>query len=100
MTMMSRTKALMMRYMPTMVTCREANEFIDDYLSGELPVKQRRVFERHMKMCKPCRDYLDRYKHSIDLCRDNFYDKDGENGQPLPEEIIKGIIDAKRESER
>lgn len=100
MTVMTRFKALMMRYMPMMVTCREADEFIDDYLSGELPEKQRRIFERHISLCAPCRDYLARYRKSIDLCRDNFYGEDQEQGQAVPEEIIRGIINARKESER
>lgn len=89
----------MMRYMPMMVTCKEANEFIDDYLSGELPAKQRLVFEWHVRLCTGCKDYLDRYRRSIDLCRESFYDADGEDQQQIPDRIIEAITAAKRSSE-
>jgi len=83
----------MMRYMPMMVSCEEADRFIDDYLSGELSRKQKVVFEWHIRLCSGCRDYLDRYRRSIDLCRESFY---GAEEEELPEQIIKGIMAAKR----
>lgn len=96
---MSRTKALMMRYMPMMVTCKEANQFLDDYLADELPRKQRLIFEWHLRMCRGCKEYLERYRRSIDLCRENFYDS-GEQAedQEIPEKILKGIVAAKKAS--
>lgn len=93
---MSQTKAILMRYMPMMVTCREADQFIDDYLSDELPRKQRLVFEWHVRLCTGCKNYLDRYRRSIGMCRENFYDTDEDNEEEIPEQIIKGIIAAKR----
>lgn len=93
---MNRLKALMMQHMPMMVTCREANEFLDDYLSDELPRKQRLIFEWHIRLCTGCKDYLDRYRHSIDLCRENFYGNSDEAEEEIPEQIMKGIIAAKQ----
>jgi len=84
-----------------MVTCRQANEFLDDYLAGELPRKQRLIFEWHIRLCSGCKDYLDQYRRSIDLCRDNFYGpepeaREEESQQQVPEQILKGILAAKR----
>lgn len=93
---MNRLKALMMQHVPMMVTCRDANEFLDDYLSDELPLKQRLIFEWHIRLCSGCKDYLDRYRRSIDLCRDNFYDSEEEADEEVPEQIMKGIIAAKQ----
>ncbi|MBS1270497.1 MAG: hypothetical protein MAG794_01454 [Gammaproteobacteria bacterium] len=85
----------MMRYVPMMVTCKEAHGFLDDYLAGELPTKQRIVFDWHIKMCNCCKQYLDTYQQSIALCRDNFYDSE-EDCEDIPEQIVQGIVAAKR----
>lgn len=95
---MNRTKALMMRYMPMMAPCEEANRFIDDYLAGELPRKQHLVFEWHVRLCTGCKDYLERYRRSLDLCRDNLYSEHEDESEEIPEQIVKGIIAAKRSS--
>lgn len=91
---MRKATAQMMRYMPMMVTCEEANRFIDDYLSGELPRRQRFIFDWHMRLCTGCREYLERYRRSIDLCREKFYGDEDDEG--VPEQIVKGIVAAKR----
>lgn len=92
---MSQAKSLMMRYMPMMVSCQQANQFIDDYLSGELPRKQRVIFDWHLRLCPDCREYLNHYRQAIDLCRDNFYTPEEEPAE-VPERILKGIMAAKR----
>ncbi len=51
-------KGMMLRRMPLMITCTEFEGFILAYLEGELPSRQRRVFEFHLKICRECRDYL------------------------------------------
>jgi len=97
---MRKTTALIMRYMPMMVTCEEANRFIDDYLSGELPRRQRLVFDWHIRLCSGCSEYLQRYRSTIDLCRENFYGEQREDDEDaVPEQILKGIVAAKRAGE-
>lgn len=93
---MSRTKALMMRYMPMMVTCEEADRFMDGYLAGELPRKEHLVFEWHLRLCAGCKDYLERYRRAIELCRENFYGECEDESEELPEQVAKDIIAAKR----
>jgi len=86
----------MMRYMPMMVTCEEADALIDAYFAGELSWKQRIAFEWHMGLCPGCREYLKRYGRSIELCRDNFYEDDQASGEAgeKDEEVARRIIDA------
>lgn len=92
---MSQIRAMMMQYMPMMVTCEEADQFLDDYLGGELPRRQQLVFEWHMRLCTGCKDYLERYRRSITLCQKNFHGgKD--DSEEVPEQILKGIVAAKR----
>jgi len=86
----------MMRYMPMMVTCEEADRFIDDYLSGELPTRQRLIFDWHIRLCPGCREYLKRYRRSVELARDSFYDDAGkETSEEMPREILDGILAAR-----
>lgn len=93
---MTQIKSLMMQYMPMMVTCEEADQFLDDYLAGELPGKQHLIFEWHIRMCSGCKDYLERYRRSISLCQQNFHGGPDDRGEEIPEQIVKGIIAAKR----
>jgi len=80
-----------------MVSCEQANSFIDDYLSGDLPRKQRRIFNLHIRMCKDCDQYLQDYQDSISL----YQGIKNANGSqpcdpPIPEEIIGAIVAAKK----
>lgn len=93
---MSQIKTMMLQYMPMMVTCEEADQFLDDYLAGELPRKQHLVFEWHVRLCTGCRYYLERYRRSITLCRENFHGQKDDDCEEIPERILEGIVAAKR----
>ena len=62
-------RGLMMKLMPFMLTCRELEEFIDDYLEGGLPGRVRSSFDFHLKLCSDCRDYLAAYQQAIAMGR-------------------------------
>ncbi|MCG8404340.1 MAG: zf-HC2 domain-containing protein, partial [Phycisphaerales bacterium] len=47
--------------LPLMISCREFEAFIVDYLDDQLPARQRKIFEFHLKICRECRDYLAAY---------------------------------------
>lgn len=91
-----KARALVMRYMPMIPTCEEANRFIDDYLDGELPARQRVVFDWHMRLCPACREYLARYRKAIDLCRAHFYDTETDDSGEVSERILEAVQAAKR----
>ena len=42
--------------LPLMITCNEFESFILAYLEGDLPKRQKLVFEFHLKMCRECRE--------------------------------------------
>jgi len=50
-----------LRVSPRMITCKEFNSFIFDYTEGLLSDKQLTLFERHMKVCPMCRNFLKTY---------------------------------------
>ncbi len=62
-------KGLMTNYLPLMITCQQFEDFIIDYLEGELPNWQRALFEFHIKTCRECRDYLAAYRRARSIAR-------------------------------
>ena len=42
---------------------------LSDYLNADLPVKNCRELERHLKGCEPCIAYLESLKATVKACR-------------------------------
>jgi len=84
-----------MRTMPLMLTCRELDEFVVDYLDGTLPAAKRRKFEMHLWLCPECRRYLDEYRRAIELSRRTLSEL--EPPEEMPEELVQAILDASEE---
>ena len=78
--------------MPFYISCEEVEDFIMAYLEEDMPVVTRIKFEMHIKMCKECRDYLASYNQTIALSRAAVK---AEDLPPLPEDLVKAIMDAK-----
>lgn len=74
------------------MNCRECTDFLCDYLAGELPEKQRRVFEAHLELCPPCLTYLETYRATCDLGRLAC----SEPAEPLPEALVQAILAARK----
>lgn len=73
-----------------MLTCEEVNQFIVDYLEGQLPQKTRTQFEQHLSMCPSCVPFLNHYKETIQILHDD--------GQlEVPDDIIEHTITFLRE---
>lgn len=91
-----RLKGMMLKHMPLMITCAEFESFILAYLEDELPGRQRRVFEFHMKICRECRDYLAAYRRTVALGKAALAE-DGSAPVPdsVPEDLIKAVLDAR-----
>ena len=89
-------KGMMLRRMPLMITCVEFESFILAYFEGELPSRQRRVFEFHLKICRECRDYLAAYRRTMELGR-AVLSEDPSAAVPrdVPEDLIKAVLDAR-----
>ena len=76
------------------MTCRELNDFVLDFLSGELPAPLRQVFDRHLDACGNCRMYLATYQATIKAERLAFGADPGPEA-PLPEELVQAILAAR-----
>ncbi len=73
------------------MNCKECTEFIQDYLTDELPASQRRIFEGHLQLCPPCLTFLDNYRKTLaigKLCCE-------EPEEPLPEALVRAILAAR-----
>lgn len=80
------------------MTCRELAEFILDYTTGDLPSEMRAVFERHLSRCDNCHEYLDQYRHTVEVERRAFDAADVSLPSDVPEELVQAILKARRET--
>ena len=78
--------------------CYEFVEFIGDFTGDGLDPAVRAAFERHLSRCTACRRYLDHYVQAITLGRRAFDEEDVMLPASVPEELIQGILEARRAS--
>jgi len=89
-------KGFMLKHMHGMITCKEFEDFVSDYTDGELSSKQRSYFERHLKLCQECRQYLLAYQRTIEVSRAVLLSPDEPVSEDVPEDLIKGILKARK----
>ena len=78
------------------LTCREFIDFLDDYVDGQLAADVRSKFERHLKDCPYCVDYLKTYRGTISLAREAcLADPSLPAPDNVPEELIQAILDSR-----
>ena len=78
------------------MTCRECSEFLSDYLDGELDAVVRASFDQHLSRCPNCVTYLDQFAATIRAGKLAFADDESGAECPLPEELIRAILEARR----
>ena len=78
------------------MTCREFADFLDAYLSGELPPAVRASFEHHLELCINCVRYLVHYRQSIELGRRAFDPSSAEVPGDMPEDLVRAMLVAFR----
>ena len=88
-------RGMMLNHMPLMITCRQFEDFLLAYLEGELPDRQRFVFELHLKVCRECRDYLAAYRRTIEVSQRAVEDPDGLLPEAVPEDLVKAVLTAR-----
>lgn len=94
--MMRRLKGAMLKRMHGMITCREFEEFVLQYLDGELPQKQVKIFEWHLRICRECREYLAAYKRTIEVGKAALGSADESVPDDVPEDLIRAVLDARK----
>lgn len=83
-----------------MLTCREFIEFLADYLAHDLPPASQAEFEFHLSDCPDCALYLKSYEATIRLGRMVCADLDAPPPEEVPEELVRGILAARRRESR
>lgn len=76
------------------MTCREFVEFLDDYLSDELPEDVRVAFDRHLAGCADCTAYLRTYEKTIRLAKAVCAEPEGPVPDGVPEDLVRSILAA------
>jgi anti-sigma factor RsiW len=76
------------------LSCKEFIEFLDDYASGAQDDAVRSEFERHIKDCPPCADYLREYQQTIGLVKSCCDAKNAK--ERAPEGLIRAILAARK----
>lgn len=69
------------------ITCKELIDFLDDYVAGDLEALRHDDFERHMKVCPSCREYVKSYRATIQMARHAYPDP-----TTLPPELMTAIL--------
>jgi RNA polymerase sigma-70 factor (ECF subfamily) len=82
-------KGAVMAYLPMMITCRQFENFIMDYLEDSLSARQRRMFELHIRTCRECRDYLAAYHRSREIANATLTTLND-----VPADLVKAVISA------
>lgn len=78
-----------------MLTCRELTDFLSRHVEGALGPHERKAFERHLAMCRPCRAYVDSYRTTLELGRSAFAEPDAPVPDEVPEELVTAILEAR-----
>ena len=94
--LMRRMKGAMMKRFHGMITCREFEEFVLRYLDGELPRRQVRIFEWHMRLCRECREYLAAYQRALEIGKAVLGPDEEPVPADVPEDLVAAVLEAKR----
>lgn len=78
------------------MTCREATEFLTDYVDGVLPEPLRQNFERHLSRCPKCPGFLAQFKRTVEATRRAYQrvgpDAEADLESMLPEDVVATIL--------
>lgn len=76
------------------MTCREVNEFLADYASGDLLPEVRARFEAHLLECPPCVSYARSYGQAVRIARESSAGSVPDLlPDDVPEELVAAILD-------
>ena len=80
-----------------MMTCKEICDFIAAFLDEDLPDEQRAIFEKHLEMCPPCKQYIDCYQKTIECEKKACEHETKQMCRQVPEELVQAILKARKQ---
>ncbi len=75
-----------------MLTCKEFDDFMVDYLDGGLPVWQKYMWWLHVKMCRECANFIRQYRRVVALGQNAFDSPDSAVPDSVPEELVMAAM--------
>ena len=85
-----------LRASPRLITCREFNAFIYDYIEGNLSEKQTVLFQRHMRVCPSCRNFLKTYIATYKARSQVSPYDDIEVPVGVPQDLINAVLEVRK----
>jgi anti-sigma factor RsiW len=76
------------------MNCRDATEFLMDYLSGELPAETRREFDTHLARCPDCVTFLGQYQATVRAGKKVCAEEGTDITTEFPEDLLEAIMAA------
>jgi anti-sigma factor RsiW len=76
------------------MTCREASDFLMDYMSAELEPAVCAEFEAHFTDCPNCLLFVEQYRATIAAGRAAFPETNADASTVLPEGVVRAILAA------
>ncbi len=73
-----------------MLTCKQLDDFLVDFLDGNLPFRQKLSMHMHLGLCKECRDYVRDYERAVVLGRKACSHQ--EELTEVPEELVQAVL--------
>lgn len=83
----------MLKYAPGLIDCRRFDQFLGDYIDGNLSEKQLRLFEAHMKLCPMCRAHFQTYLATYEMVGGVFGSSDDVVPDTVPDELVDAVLD-------
>ncbi|HET9372638.1 MAG TPA: zf-HC2 domain-containing protein [Vicinamibacterales bacterium] len=74
------------------MNCRDATDFLTDYLAGDLPPGVAADFEAHLEECANCVALLDQFKACIAATRLAYTGPCAPADCDIPEELVRAIM--------
>lgn len=71
------------------MTCREALDFLSDYIAGELPSDTHQTFQDHLHRCPNCKVLVDQIRATIVLAERSGREPES---LPLSDELVAAIM--------
>ncbi|MGN6368877.1 MAG: anti-sigma factor family protein [Phycisphaerae bacterium] len=78
------------------MNCKQVAEFLDRYLSGELPWGQRLMFDAHIALCRNCKNYIAGYRAAMKAAKGAIGGGMQEKEEALPGELVEAILRARQ----